>query len=216
MNQSAAVIADKNPVRRTQAERTARSDLRMVRTAVALICSRGTGGTTLKEVGEAAGYSRGLAGHRFGSKEGLFSHVVKSVGEEWLRELTRVTRDKVGVAAMEAALDAHFKFVAEDPEHVRAFYILWFESIGPESEVKQVIERVHERRRRDVLGWIERGVEAGEIDASVNAIAIADHFCAAIIGIVYQWLVKPDPLSTIETMHQTLKTTMRGLLPNSR
>jgi hypothetical protein len=117
---------------------------------------------------------------------------------------------------MEAALDAHFKFVAEDPEHVRAFYILWFESIGPESEVKQVIERVHERRRRDVLGWIERGVEAGEIDASVNAIAIADHFCAAIIGIVYQWLVKPDPLSTIETMHQTLKTTMRGLLPNSR
>ena len=39
MNQSAAVIAEKTPARRTQAERTARSDTRMVRTAVALLCA---------------------------------------------------------------------------------------------------------------------------------------------------------------------------------
>jgi AcrR family transcriptional regulator len=199
--------------RRTQAERTALSDARMLDAAVGLIGQRGTAGTTLKEVGERAGYSRGLAGYRFGSKEGLFGFVVRAVGEEWLRELTRVTRARVGIAAIEAALDAHKRFIADTPVHVRAFYVLWFESIGPRSEVKSVIERVHERRRRDVLDWIERGVVAGEIDPDVDALAVADHFCGAIVGIVYQWLVRPEARARIDTMHETLKLTMRALLP---
>ncbi len=199
--------------RRTQAERTALSDARMLDVAVGLIGRRGTAGTTLKEVGESAGYSRGLAGYRFGSKEGLFGFVVKAVGEEWLRELTTVTRDKVGVAAIEAALDAHARFITEAPEHVRALYVLWFESIGPRSGVKSVIERVHERRRHDVLDWIARGIAAGEIDPAVDAEALADHFCGAIVGIVYQWLVQPEAHDRIDAMHETLKLTMRQLLP---
>ncbi len=202
--------------RRTQAERTARSDARMLDAAVALIGQRGTAGTTLKEVGEQAGYSRGLAGYRFGSKEGLFGFVVKAVGEAWLQELTAVTRGKVGIAAIEAALDAHARFIAEAPEHVRALYVLWFESIGPQSGVKQVIERVHERRRRDVLAWIRGGIDAGEIDPGVDAEGLADHFCGAIVGIVYQWLVQPDARARIAAMHETLKLTMRERLPAPR
>ena len=74
--------------RLTQAERTALSDTRMVETAIDLIVQHGIEGMTLKEVGEAAGYSRGLAGYRFGSKEGLMNHVIRTIGDEWLRELT--------------------------------------------------------------------------------------------------------------------------------
>jgi len=202
--------------RRTQAERTALSDARMLEVAVGLIGRLGTAGTTLKEVGEGAGYSRGLAGYRFGSKEGLFGFVVKAVGEQWLRELTMVTRDRVGVAAIDAALDAHARFIAEAPEHVRAFYVLWFESIGPRSSVKSVIERVHERRRRDVLDWIASGMAAGEIDPAVDAEALADHFCGAIVGIVYQWLIQPAARERIDVMHETLKQTMREQLPPPR
>jgi len=202
--------------RRTQAERTALSDARMLEVAVGLIVRRGTAGTTLKEVGEQAGYSRGLAGYRFGSKEGLFAFVVKAVGEEWLRELTAVTRGKVGLAAIGAALDAHRRFIADAPEHVRAFYVLWFESIGPRSGLKEVIERVHERRRRDVLAWIRGGIDAGEIDPGVDAGALADHFTGAIVGIVYQWLMQPAARERIDAMHETLKQTMRAALPAPR
>ncbi|HEY5719608.1 MAG TPA: helix-turn-helix domain-containing protein [Gammaproteobacteria bacterium] len=107
--------------RRSQAERTARSDARMLEAAVALICDQGSAGTTLRAVGERAGYSRGLAGYRFGSKAGLLAFVVKAVGEAWLRELKAVTAGQAGHAAIGAALDAHQRFVAEAPEHVRAF-----------------------------------------------------------------------------------------------
>ena len=69
-------MAETVEIRRTQAERTARSDAQMLDTAIKLICEYGTERTTLKAVGETAGYSRGLAGSRFGSKEGLMIFVV--------------------------------------------------------------------------------------------------------------------------------------------
>ena len=191
--------------RRTQAQRTARSDARMLEAAVQLICERGTAGTTLKEVGERAGYSRGLASYRFGNKSGLFAFIIRSIGESWLHELRRAVRDTVGLEAIEAATDAHYEFVAEGADRIRAFYILWFDSIGPDADLKQVVAHIHERRRRDVSEWIEKGIGAGSIDASVDIEGTAEQFCAAIIGIVYQWLVTPDAQAHIRFLHESLK-----------
>ncbi|MEJ2533610.1 MAG: TetR family transcriptional regulator, partial [Halioglobus sp.] len=53
-----------NDGRMTQAERTALSDQRMFEAAIRLINERGTQKTTLKDIGELAGYSRGMANYR--------------------------------------------------------------------------------------------------------------------------------------------------------
>ena len=163
-------------------------------------------------IGERAGYSRGLAGYRFGHKAGLLSFVVRCVGEEWLRELTRVTVGKLGVGAINAAIDAHYRFVLEAPDHVRAFYILWFEAIGPQSDVREVIVHIHDRRRQDVQQWITQAIDAGVIPPAVDAARVADQFSAALIGIVYQWLVKPDAITQIKSMHEDLKASMQMCL----
>jgi AcrR family transcriptional regulator len=206
-------LALKTPIPpRRQAERTALSDARMLEAAVKLIVGRGTEGTTLKEVGELAGYSRGLAGYRFGSKGGLYAFVVKSIGEEWLKELTRVTEGKVGLDALVAATDAHHRFCVDAPDHVRAFYILWFESIGPGSDYRDVIAGIHRRRQRDVIEWIRRGIATGAIAPSVDAAAVAGQFCASITGIVYQWLVEPAAAAETQALYDGLKKTMHVLL----
>jgi AcrR family transcriptional regulator len=206
-----ARISPESPPR-TQAERTALSDARMLDAAVQLIVERGAEGTTLKEVGELAGYSRGLAGYRFGSKAQLFSFIVRSVGEEWLRELGQAVENKVGLDAILAAADAHYHFVLEAADRIRAFYILWFISIGPDVEFKQVIAHVHERRQKDVEDWIRRGVAEGKVRNDVDVRGIADQFCAAIIGIVYQWLVAPDADDSIRQLHEGLKQQMISAL----
>ena len=120
-------------LRLTQVERKEISDAKMLEAAIDLIVERGTDQATLKDVGERAGFSRGLAGYRFGNKAGLFDFVLRSVGDEWLGELTAVTRGKYGYEAMAAALDAHIAFCEEAPKHVEAFYRLWFESLSPNS-----------------------------------------------------------------------------------
>src|ERR1700760_4696139 len=112
----------------TQPERSALSDERMVDAAVALICERGAGATTLKDVGLHAGYSRGLASYRFGTKAGLWSFLIRTIGEEWLAELQQAVAGTTGIDTIHAAVDAHGRFLLESSDRVRAFYVLWFDS----------------------------------------------------------------------------------------
>lgn len=191
--------------RKSHAERTDLSDRLMLEAAIRLIVERGTDKTTLKEVGELAGYSRGLAGYRFGSKAGLFEFIVRSVGEQWLEDLKRVTTGKTGFAAISAAVDEHCRFCLEASDPVRAFYILWFESIGVQSPVKDVIAGIHERRRRDLIEW----VTTSNYDGPIRASAIAGQFNAAVLGIAYHWLANPDDTARIKNLHKNLKIHMK-------
>ena len=111
----------------------------------------------------------------------------------------------MGLKAIEAAADAHYRFVAEGADRIRAFYILWFDSIGPNADLKEVIAHINERRRRDVAEWIEKGILTDSIAAGVDIKGTAEQFCAAIIGIVYQWLVAPADLRHIYFLHESLK-----------
>jgi AcrR family transcriptional regulator len=197
---------------RTQEERSALSDARMADAAVALICQRGAAATTLKDVGVLAGYSRGLAGYRFGSKAGLWSFLVRTIGEAWLADLELAVDGTLGLDTIQAAVDAHCRFLLESSDRIRAFYILWFDSVGPDAELKQVIANIHERRRRDVESWILAGRQAGTIRADVDARAVAEQFGAAIVGIVYQWLVTPLAHDRIRQLHDGLNDQMAQVL----
>ena len=199
-------------LRLTQVERKEISDAKMLEAAVDLIVERGAGQVTLKDVGEKAGYSRGLAGYRFGNREGLFDFVLRSVGDEWLGELTQVTANSFGYKAIAAALDAHIKFCEDAPKHVEAFYRLWFDSMAPDSQLKGVILGIHQRRRDDVVSWIEQAMAAGEVPSTVDAEMLADHFTASVSGIVYHWMTDPDNLNEMRNLHEALKQVMHSML----
>ena len=201
----------KNNRRLTQAERTEISDNRMLDTAVALIVERGPAATSLKEIGLMAGYSRGLAGQRFGSKEKLFAFVLRQVGENWLGHLKQATQELTGLTAIHTALDEHYKFCVEAPTQVRAFYTLWFESVNAGSELTEIIANIHKRRHADVKSWV---VVDSSIDVAVKSRAddIAGQFCASVIGIVYSWLARRDNLDEIRSLHENLKNTMSLLI----
>ena len=76
------------------------------------------------------------------------------------------------------------------------------------AELKAVIARIHERRRQDVEEWLRRGIRAGDVRADADVAAVAGQFCAAIIGIVYQWLVAPGNRELIGRLHEDLEAQM--------
>jgi len=197
--------------RLTQAERTELSDQRMLEAAVRLIVDKGPSGTSLKDVGMIAGYSRGLASHRFGSKDRLFGFVLRQVGELWLDHLKQATEDKAGLAALQQALDEHYQFCADAPDYVRTFYTLWFESVNAGSELGAIIRHIHSRRHQDVKAWILADPEIHP-EVKTRADVIAAQFCASVIGIVYYWLANPDDLAETQSLHENLKLTMARLL----
>ena len=62
--------------RQTQVERRAESEQRLLTAAAELIATEGFAAASLERVGAAAGYSRGLASQKFGSKDGLVTAVI--------------------------------------------------------------------------------------------------------------------------------------------
>ncbi len=196
----------------SHAERTEISDAKMLTTAIEQIAVHGTSLLTLKDIGEQSGYSRGLAGYRFGNKAGLLEYVFRAVAAEWLEALKSATKNKTGEAAISAAIDAHYEYCIETPYHFTAFYTLWFESIGAESPLQKVVTNIHQRRAKDVAEWINAGINNGDISDNINAEEVANFFCAMIVGIVYQWLLSPAEIEPIKSLYQDLKRTMRSKL----
>ena len=130
-------------VRRRQADRSALSDRRLTEAAIDLLVKFGIEGTTLQAVGEQAGYSRALATHRFGSKAGLFAHVLSVASAEWIERMRKAVGAKIGADAICAATSATEKFIRERPKVVRVMYMLWFQSIDPGAAFHPNIAAVH-------------------------------------------------------------------------
>ena len=198
--------------RRSHAERIEQSDSAMLDACIDLIVKQGTEKTTLKSVGELAGYSRGLAGARFKSKSGLFSFVIKQVAEQWRFEMEKLTLDKTGYEAISAAIEAHYKFCQRTPKSFKAFYILWFESIGVKGEIHEIVVNIHNRRLSDVTRWINLAQDSGDLSSELDAESIAHYFLTFMFGIVYQWLIDPHQRKDTRQLHEQLKLTMQFLL----
>ena len=197
--------------RLTQAERTEISDTRMLEAAVTLINQHGPAGTSLSDVGVLAGYSRGLASNRFGSKDQLFNFVVLRVADIWLSQLKNATVDQHGYAAIEKAVDQHYQFCLDAPAHLRAFYTLWFESVNAKSQLTETIQKIHQRRFQDIVDWIIDDPAATD-QRKRDAENIGAQFSASVIGIVYHWLAHPEKVNETKRLHDGLKLTMMYLL----
>lgn len=177
---------------RTQAERTAISDRAMIDAAIELIIERGTEKTTLQAIGERAGYSRGLATYRYGSKAGLYDEVCKSISRRWLDYLKKGVGTRVGIDAMCAALDAFFRFVSDSPRDARVLQILYCGAASPRSEYRHTSVNIHQRQQDDVAAWLRSGIQQGTVRKDIDPKSVAVQYIAYISGMTYLWLINPS------------------------
>jgi AcrR family transcriptional regulator len=185
----------------------------MLDAAIELILERGTDKTTLAAIGEMAGYSRGLATYRFGSKAGLFDEVCKSISRAWLDYLNEGVGDAFGVEAMCAALDAYFDFVSDMPREARVLQILYCAAASPKSEYQETSVNLHQRQRDDVSDWIRRGIDEGSIRVDVSPASVAAQYIAYISGMTYLWLIDPTSVDfhkANEDMKKHLKLSLQA------
>lgn len=195
----------------TQAERTAISDRAMLDAAIELLLEHGTEKTTLAMIGDRAGYSRGLATYRFGSKAGLYDTLCKTIGRSWLEYLKRGVDGKTGIDAMCAALDTVFQWVTDSPREARVLQILHCGSASPGSEFQDTSIGIHRRQQSDVVKWIEDGKRTGHIRDDVDAHSVAAQYVAYTSGISYLWLISAedfDCASANRSMKDFLKTSL--------
>ncbi|MEM9838115.1 MAG: helix-turn-helix domain-containing protein [Pseudomonadota bacterium] len=167
----------------------------MLKAALELVLEVGTQKTTLKEIGERAGYSRGLAQAKFGSKDQLFVRLADDCRRLWLREIRRHGDGKFGLDALMSRLDATVSFADNSADETRVMYTLWFESVGSHSEIRTSLARFHRQARDDIQTLaLAGGLFKGD-HAAAQAEGFAVRFCGTIFGMCYQWIVAPDAIN---------------------
>jgi AcrR family transcriptional regulator len=182
-------------VRKTHAERREEAERRLLDAALAIVAQRGSVRMTLAEVGQAAGYSRGLAAHRFGSKAGLVQALAGYIGEQFGQQREQRARGPAlqpGLEAIVGNIRFYFSRRGAAWTSSRAVLVLMTEScIEAQPELRPVVSAYN----RSALAWFEQhiatGIARGEIAADNDPAVTAVILLGAMRGVMLQWLVDP-------------------------
>src|SRR4051794_25353638 len=150
-----------------------------------IISSEGVRAVTMAAVGEAAGYSRGIVNHQFGTRQGLMAAVAETVQ-------SRLSPDRAGVTGRErviAMAGGYLDSLTSRPQDARAFLRLWIAAIGGEEpELRPVFEERDERFRQSIAGTVAAGQRDGSIRAEVAPAALAVAIVGQLRGIALQFV----------------------------
>ncbi len=203
-------------VRRTQEDRRAESDRRILGAAMRLIARNGAAGTTLADIGVAAGYSRGLPSERFGTKGALLDSLISRTEEAFQEQLGIDVGGKTGLAAVEARIEAHLNGAARSPDAVRALYLLYMESLTVAPELHAHIAELGRAYRDGFVGHLREARQAGEIDAGVDVQDHATVILGALRGMITLWLIDPAAIDLSAAKAVLVAMVHRGLAPQRK
>jgi AcrR family transcriptional regulator len=178
--------------RRSQAERRDESERLLLEATLDVVAREGVAAATFDSIGRAAGYSRGLATQRFGSKQGLIEAVIAHLHRErdTLLEEEHVS-ELPALDALVRYVDTYMRDLDRDAGG-RAYFMLMASSIADLSEMRAAFAAAHERVGRWLEALIRRGQKEGNIRADIDPASGAIVVGSLLIGLSVQWLVDPS------------------------
>jgi len=170
--------------------RRAEAEAKLLEAARQIVARRGWVGMTLAEVGEAAGYSRGLAAHYFASKPALLRSLAAYINEIFLKEIENSTRDKEGLSGVLHFVEGYLG--RTDPRWIntRALLVLMAEATTDDSEIGEALAAHNEGVLQTVERHFRKALELGELRAGVDTKAAAAIVMALVRGIMLQKLLR--------------------------
>ncbi len=193
--------------RRTQAERRDESERRLLRAAVELIADHGVSAATFEAVGQRAGYSRGLATQKFGSKQGMIEALIARLHEQQDEALAQAGIDRApGFEALLGYVDHYLRQLGKDAES-RAYFMLLADAISDLTALRAAFEASHRRVERLLETIVIRGQDEGAIRADLDPDAAALMVGSLLLGLSVQSLV--DPNMDLDPIRETSLATLR-------
>jgi AcrR family transcriptional regulator len=194
------------PARRTQHERSAESAKLLVAATIELIAEKGFERTTAAEIGERAGYSREMVRHRYGSKEQLLEWLLEHEHKPLL--LRPPSGDRSGVEEALAQIDLLRQVAAEDPERLRAFFVLCFEAVGPIPSLGPWMRDWFGAYHQQLAAALRAGQLDGSVREEINPDTEAQDVAYYAAGLCFSFTLHRDAgdfVAAIERLHVRLR-----------
>lgn len=204
------------PLRRTQAERRAESDERLLRATAELIVERGIEGTSLAEIGRRAGYSHGLVHARFGSKDALIERLNNEAVGMFTQETVGGVGDTHGFDAVRIVVETYLRLVLGPDPIARVHLLVWSETIALGAGKRPYRASLDRLFRSALAGMIEAGIADGSIRPSIDPEVAAVVIVGMLRGVALQLIIDPgagsqDAVTGVVLGHldRTLRVTRR-------
>ena len=192
------------PARRTQEQRRAETERRVLDAAMALIARSGSRAVTLAEVGEAAGYSRGIVYHQFGSRERLLEAVLDEA-----QRFDVPAYQSNGLDHLVRIVEAYLRNVVQRTPSARAFLQLWGEAIAADPVRAPLFARRDADFRLLLANVVRQGVADGSVRPDVNPAAAAVLVVALVRGTGLQLIAQP-PVRNVPTLIREATRSVRA------
>jgi AcrR family transcriptional regulator len=170
------------PERRTQGQRRAEAEHRVMEATKQVIAELGVGAVTFAAIGARAGYSRGIVTHHFGSRQNLMQTLARS-----LQNL--VPAPPTGMAGRErllAQVDLYLTTLQHNPQDTRVFSMLWAEAIAGDPDLRPIFTERDTEFRTVVAQLVRHGIDDGTISSALDADATAMAIVGQLRGIGLQ------------------------------
>lgn len=177
------------PARRTQADRSDQAVSALRAAALDMLLERGVAGLSLSEIGDRAGYSRGIVHYHFGSKETLLADLLGSLADSGRKAFVDAEGKGLGaILQIIANIEAR---VASEPQQSLARIILINEAAASQSETFRRLATNYNRLSRRAFEEKIRE-EATIADSPLSVSALAMLLLSVIRGIHEQWLAERE------------------------
>lgn len=116
--------------RRTQQERRAESERKLLEATAELIVERGFGQLSLTAIGQRAGCSHALVNHLFGTKAVLIERLNDTVDDLYRSRIPVAIEHKEGIDAVVAFVETYLLLVTSSDPIARVHVVLWAQAVA--------------------------------------------------------------------------------------
>lgn len=190
---------------------------KLIDAAIEQFARRGVSDTTLTDIADAAGVTRGAVYWHFTSKAELFNEMWSQ--QSPLRDIIkhRLIQDEKEnpLAFMRESFTAALQYISRSPKQQALLQILFHKcefhsEMIPESEIRQKIGFSYEILHRLLSACITNGTLPPETNIELSLLILHSFFS----GVVKNWLLSPERFDLYHRAPELVESIMSTLLPH--
>jgi AcrR family transcriptional regulator len=193
--------------RRSQAERRATTEEKVLEAATRLIATHGAQNLSLRDIGREAGYSRGIVNHHFGTRQALLNALTEHAQQTFALPPT----DSTGLDLLAFTVEKYLDYLTERAPNGQAFLLLWADAVGSEPALQDVFKERDASFRQTLAHHVEQGMQEGSIRADADPQAVAVSVLGMLRGIGLQLLLAATVSSLDAIRDEAVKIIRNGL-----
>jgi AcrR family transcriptional regulator len=195
--------------RRTQQERRAESEQRLLAATAELIVERGFAQLSLSAIGERAGCSHALVTHLFGTKAALLEQLNGIVDDLYVTQIEPALAGQAGPDSVAAFVRAYLGLVTSGDPMARVQVVLWAQAFAATPELRASRVEWDRHFRTGVAELVSRALGKPGIDTESETTAFV--IVGLLRGVAMQQLVDPTSVSVPASVDRVVDA-VRGLL----